>query len=364
MSSVLKAQTVSQNFDKLFNYLKDKDDFNGNVLFADKGKIVYQKSFGYANFTTKALLNENSMFVLASLSKQFTSMAILILSERGKLSLNDMVNQYFVGFPYTNVTIRNLLSHTSGIPDYRDLIEDHWDKSKIAYNKDVISLLVKYRPAAHFNAGDHFEYSNINYVLLTSIIEKVSGLSYAEFLKKNIFEPLGMTRTRVYNTRRADKEVIPNYAYGYIITKDGPALPDSLKVFKYVIYRDGIVGAGGVNSTTVDLLKWDRALYTEKLVKASTLNKAFTPFKFKNGNEDGYGFGWALRLTDKSTGKCVYHLGSWVGYNTFISRFIDNDKTIIVLRNTTNHNKVDGIYEAYINILFAKPFELPKVESR
>ncbi|OOQ58369.1 hypothetical protein BC343_11005 [Mucilaginibacter pedocola] len=363
MTGFSHAQTRTQRFDSLFNYLKVNEDFNGNVLFAEKGKVVYKKCIGYANFKTKARLSENSMFELASLSKQFTAMGIMILMERGKLSYADTLGKFFKGFPYGNLTIRPLLNHTSGVPDYMDLFEKHWDKSKTAHNKDVIALLSKYHPAVSFKPGETFEYSNTGYALLASVIEKVSGQTYAEFLKQNIFMPLQMTRTRVYNTRRSKKEVIPNYAYGYIIDEKTkkPTLPDDMPDYQYVKYLDGITGDGTVNSTIIDLLKWDRALYTTKLVKAATLAEAFEPVKFANGGISGYGFGWGLRPDNPETGRETGHNGAWAGYDTHIGRYIDRDKTIIILRNITNQNEVSGVYEAYTDVLFGKPLVLPKI---
>ena len=365
LNSITKAQEIKR-FDTLFNYLKIKDDFNGNVLFAEKGNVVYQRSFGYANFATKTPLTENSVFELASLSKGFTSMGILILMQRGKLSLNDSLRVYFHDLPYKNITIRNLLTHTSGIPDYMEFFENHWDKSKIASNINVLSLFAQYKPPVHFVPGDRFEYSNTNYVLLAMIIEKVSGLSYEDFLQKNIFAPLNMDHTRVFNRMVSKKEHLANYAYSYIVDEKGqkPVLADSIKELNYVVYLDGIVGDGSVISTISDLFKWDRALYTNKLVQVSTLNEAFTPFKFNDGNESGYAFGWGVRYNDKSIGKCIYVLGSWAGYDNFLARFIDTDKTIIILRNVSNHNKVNGVYESYINILFDKPNRLPQINPQ
>jgi CubicO group peptidase (beta-lactamase class C family) len=364
ISQLVVAQSQQERYDSLFNYLEKQDDFSGSVLIADKGKIIYQKSFGYSNFATKDLANSESMFDLASVTKQFTAMGILILKERGKLKLEDPLTKYLKTLPYSNITIRHLLTHTSGVPDYLDLCNKHWDKSKIAFNKDIIDLFARVKPSLQFSPGENFEYSNTGYLLLASIIEKASGLSFADFMKKNIFKPLKMGRTRIYNSRRSKKEIIQNYAYGYIITDSlkVPTLPDSFKKFNYVFYVDGVVGDGAISSSAPDLLKWDQALYTDKLVKNSTLQEAFIPFKSKDGKRFGYGFGWGLS-NDSKTGKSVYHRGGGGGYDTYISRFIDTNKTIIVLRNITNQNKVAGVYEAYTNILFDKPFTLPTIEK-
>ncbi|MCC8410716.1 beta-lactamase family protein [Mucilaginibacter sp. UR6-1] len=361
---VVKGQSITARYDSLFNYLKAKDDFNGNVLIADRGKIVYQKSIGYAAFENKSLLNKNTMFNLASISKQFTAMGIMILIEQNKLSLDSKLDSFIPQLSfYKNISIKNLLTHTSGLPDYEELFAQHWDRSKVAHNKNVIELLAQYKPPVHFNAGENWEYSNTGYALLASIIEKVSGLSYAEFLEKNIFHPLHMTRTRVYTTRISDHQKIYNQALGYLINdKTGhPISQDSVKEREYVKYLDGIAGDGAVYSTVIDLLKWDRALYSTKLVTNRSLKQMFTPAILKNGNSTGYGFGWGIVTERPKTGKYVGHNGSWGGFDTHIDRFIDYDKTIIVLRNIQNQNNVSGVYDAYIDILFNNAFKLPVI---
>lgn len=358
------GQSITAQYDSLFNYLKAKDDFNGNILIADKGKVVYQKSIGYAVFETKTLMNKNSLFNLASISKQFTSMAIMILIEQNKLSLDSKLDSCITQLSfYKNISIKNLLTHTSGLPDYEDLFAQHWDRTKAAHNKDVIELLAQYKPPVHFNSDENWEYSNTNYAILASIIEKVSGLTYAEFLKKNIFRPLHMTRSRVCTTRISNNDKAANQALGYLINdKIGrPVSQDSVKEREYVKYLDGIAGDGAVYSTVIDLLKWDRALYSTKLVSSRSLKKIFTPAILKNGNSTGYGFGWGIVTERPKTGKYVGHNGSWGGFDTHIDRFIDCDKTIIVLRNIQNQNNVSGLYDAYIDILFNNPFKLPKI---
>ncbi|RFZ90394.1 class A beta-lactamase-related serine hydrolase [Mucilaginibacter conchicola] len=361
-----KSQSLKANYDSLFHYLERKDNFNGNVLVADKGKVVYQRSFGYANFKTGERLNENSAFYLASLTKQFTAMGIMILEKQGKLKLSDKLTKYYPQLrTYGNISIKNLLNHTSGMPDYMELMAQHWDKTKIAFNNDVIAALVKYHPKVAFKPGYTFEYSNTGYVLLASVIEKASGTSYADFLSRHIFKPLQMNRSRVYNTRLAKHEIVKNYAYGYIITKNNPkpTSQDSIKESDYLIYLDGIVGDGGIISTTTDLLKWDRALYTDKLISNQKINEMFSTTKLGNGREAGYGYGWGVVPKDTVAGKYVAHNGGWGGYDTHIARFIGPDKTIIVLRNITNNNTVDDVEDSYISILFNNKLKLPAVTA-
>jgi CubicO group peptidase (beta-lactamase class C family) len=272
------AQDKTLQLDSLFSGLHNKQQFFGNVLIADKGNIIYQKSFGKGNHVSNTDLNAESVFELASVSKQFTAMGIMLLKKQGKLNYEDSLRKFFPELPYYNITVRQLLNHTSGLPDYMQLFTIHWDRTKIATNKDLIALLAKHKPAMHFVPGEKWEYSNTGYALLASIIEKASGENFGDYLQKNIFQPLGMKSTLVYR-RRYEKKTIPNYAFGYVYDRDKKfALPDSVKEVAPVVFcLDGIVGDGTVNSTVNDLLKWDRALYTEKLVSKEMMNEALQP---------------------------------------------------------------------------------------
>lgn len=319
--------------------LKYSNGFNGSVLVIDNGKELYKKSFGYANFESKELLNNNSVFELASCSKQFTGMAIMMLVEQGKINYSDNIQKYIPNLPYENITVENLLTHTSGLPDYMDLLQKHWDKKKFATNYDMVDLFKKYKPKVYFSPNETFDYSNTGYALLSIIIEKASGITYAEFLDKNIFKPLEMKNTRVYNTRRSNGEKINNYAYGYVYSDKLKKyiLPDSLIDLQFVIYLDAITGDGTVNTSVSDLAIWDNAIRQNKLVQKSTLSKALTPYKLKNGTESEYGYGQFIINGDKNE-KLIHHGGGWPGYSTFILHFIDRKATIIVLSNNEYEN--------------------------
>ncbi len=335
------ADNPTADFDSVFQSHADTAKFNGNVLISEHGKIVYQKSFGYANYDTKELLNDSSLFELASVSKEFTAMGIMILKEQGKLSYEDDVRKYLPEVPYQGMTIRHFLTHTSGIPYYEDeKFFQGWDPKKTIYNDDILKQLAKVKPLVLFKPGEKWEYSNTAYALLATIIERVSGKTYGEFLKENIFVPLDMTRSRVYNTRRSKKEIIPNYAFGFVYSDSLKRfmLPDSLKEYYYVITLDGIQGDGVVNSTTGDLFKWDQALYTEKLVKKATLDEEFSPVKLNNDSTYQYGFGWFI-AQDSTLGKVVQHSGGWPGYGTYIKRFIDKNHSIIILTNNGGYGR-------------------------
>ncbi|KAA5532252.1 serine hydrolase [Taibaiella lutea] len=331
-----QSNTLTQTADSLFNSLHATGKFNGNVLLAENGKVLYEKSFGFANQTTKAPLNENSIFELASCSKQFTAMAIALLQQQGKLNVDDDFTKYIpeLNF-YKNITISNLIYHTSGIPDYMQLdsMWMDWDEHKIANNGDVIKKFVQYKPALLFTTGSKHEYSNTGYALLASIIERASGMSFGDYLQKNIFKPLKMDHSFVYNRRYAPKKV-DNYAFGYVMddSLNKLVLPDSYMYTQYVYNFDGIVGDGCVNSTVNDLLKWDDALYTNKLLPATVMKTIFESGKLNDGTPTNYGFGWFIK--DKPDGtKIVSHSGGWPGYITYIERNMTSHKTIILLQN-------------------------------
>lgn len=332
---------AQQNFatataDSMFNSLHAEGKFNGNVLLAAQGKILYNKSFGLANLATGAALNENSIFELASCSKQFTAMAIALLQHQGKLSAGDDFTRYIPELAfYKGITIHNLIYHTSGLPDYMgvDTLWADWDEHKIANNKDVIDRLAKYKPALLFETGTKHEYSNTGYMLLATIIERVSGKSYGDYLAKNIFKPLKMDRSFVYCRRYAPRK-IDNYAYGYVMNDslNKLVLPDSFDYTKYVYNFDGIVGDGTVNSTVMDLLKWDEALYTNKLLPAAEMKNIFESGKLKDGTVADYAYGWFVK--DRPDGaKIALHSGGWPGYITYIERNMRDHKTMILLQN-------------------------------
>lgn len=328
------AQNKAKQLDSLFAKMEKEKNFNGNVLVAEKDKIIFQRSIGKADLAGNKDLDAGSLFELASVSKQFTAMGIMLLKKQGRLSYDDSLRQFFPELPYHNITIRHLLNHTSGLPDYMRLFVNNWDSKKIATNTDMLALLAQHKPAALFAPGDKWEYSNTGYAILASIIEKVSGKQFGDYLKENIFVPLGMNRSLVYR-RRYEMKKIPNYAFGYVYDDREMkfVLPDSLPVTASIVYSlDGIVGDGTVNSTTGDMFLWSRALTEGKLVGREMIAEAFTPGTLNDGKKHNYGFGWIIS-SDKKTGTIASHSGSWPGYITYIEKSIDSDKTIIILAN-------------------------------
>ena len=357
----LAAQNSYQQ--KLQQFMTGQHDyfrFNGNAMVIKNGKIIYQQSLGYADYDTKSLLNDSSVFELASVSKQFTAMGIMICKERGLLSYSDNIKKFFPGLPYDNITVRNLLTHTSGLPAYEDQFEKNWDHKKIAFNKDIIDMLQKLHDTLFFKPGTGWKYSNTGYALLASIIEKVSGTSYNDFMAKNIFQPLGMTHTFVYNTRRSTGKIPTNYALGFVYADSLKqyVLPDKLPKYDYVYYLDGIVGDGCVNTTTGDLYKWDQALYGNKLVSKISLDEMLSPLVQTSARDSSNFYGFGVSVQPKSeNGKIISHTGGWPGYATDITRMVDSNETIILL---SNNGTSPGVLVAGLeSILTGEPLLMP-----
>ncbi|MBS1505769.1 MAG: beta-lactamase family protein [Bacteroidetes bacterium] len=314
-------------------------DFNGVILVSEKGRPVYHKAFGFANQEANQKNDTTTIFELASVSKQFTAMLIVLLKEEGKLNYDDAVEKYLPDLPYKNITIRHLLTHTSGLPDYQKLMDEKWDKSKVAGNADILSYLKKYHPVINFKPGEKYEYSNTGYVLLGSIVEKASGKDFVIFMHEKIFDPLGMTSTDLRS--KAQKDSLRNFALGYIFVPEKKRFvrADSFPSSNYTIWLGARKGPGRISSTTSDLLKWDAALYSEKLIANSAKAELFTPARLNSGDVSNYGFGWVLKA-DSVLGKVVYHTGDNPGYKTEIIRYVDKQKTVIVLCNNA-HEKFD-----------------------
>lgn len=336
------AETKNLKIDKLMAYSHQNGLFNGSVLVAENGKVIYSKAFGVADKKRKQNLTTDSKFYLASVSKQFTSMAIMLLKEKGKLSFDDKLSDFFNDFPeYSKrITIEHLLTHTSGIPDYFRL---GIYKSDLK-NQDVLEELMQ-QEDLDFEPGEKYAYSNGGYVLLALIVEKVSEQPFHQYLKEHIFKPLGMNDTLVYDESKPE---VVNRAVGY---NDSGTLND---------YNILTVGDGGMYSTVRDLFKWDRALYTEQLISTATLKKAFTSFKLNNGELSHYGYGWSL-YTDKS-GENVAHGGSLAGFRTIIERQLEQQNAIIMLTNFGDAFAQGEIKAALNNILKNNPYTLPKLE--
>ncbi len=327
--SNLRAQLI--NADSIFPKYKD---FSGVLLIAENGNLIYHQAVGYREFAGKIPLQKSDIFELASVSKQFTAMIIMMLKEKNLLQYDDLLEKY-IDVPYKGITLRNLLTHTSGLPDYQEIMDKYWDKSRIAGNDDAIAYLNQYAPAKRFEPGEKYEYSNTGYLLLASVVEKLTGKDFIKLCRRWIFRPLKMKSASIRTL--SQKAATKNFAIGHIYVKDKDQYlrADSFRSSDYTIWLGNRKGPGRISAAAADLLKWDKALYTNKLVQQVTLLDAFTPMKLNNGALSNYGFGWGIS-TDSVMGRVVSHTGDNPGYKTQIIRYIDKNKTIILLNNNAH----------------------------
>lgn len=327
------GQNKAQRLDSLFSELYKSGKFNGNILIAEKGKTIYQNSFGIGNEKRQDKLDLNSVFELMSVSKQFTAMAIVLLKEQEKLAYDDPISQYLPSLEkYSDITLRHLMNHTSGLPDYEELLDSLFDKSKIATNEDVVQILQKNNVKRLFEPNTSYQYSQTGYALLASIVEVVSKEKYANFMESHIFKPLGMKHTFVH-TQRLNPKKIKNYALGYVQDSlKKYVLPDALSEFRGVIFHDGVIGGRGIHSTLSDLMIWDRTLKNNKLISQKVFDEIYSPAILKNGKTSDYGFGMKIENLPLN-GLILRHTGGSYGYATCFERHLTKDYIIIILQN-------------------------------
>jgi CubicO group peptidase (beta-lactamase class C family) len=323
--------------DALVTTLHGRGQFDGSILVARSSAVLYRSGFGYANESTREPFQSSTASSLASVSKQFTAMAVMMLAERGALDYDDLVTHFLpeLARSVPGVTVRHLLNHTSGLPDVGDLGIDRPDLT----NRGVVAALAEGSPLAS-PPGTRYRYSNAGYVLLATIVERLSGRRMADFLATHVFRPLGMDSTFVRDETPAVQPVVA-MAYDTF----GQPAPDT----------NLTVGDGGVFSTVDDLYAWDRALAGSSLVRPSTLDAAFAAPILPDGPST-YGFGWNVRV-DHGT-KILWHTGSTGGYRSYIERRPAEQLLIVMLTNHGNTKRVD-IAGAIVHILRGEPFTLP-----
>lgn len=342
---VLGAAQMPQKIsriDSVLTYLHEQQLFNGTILIGEKGKVVYKKAFGLKNAGTGEKLSTTSAFNLASVSKQFYAMMIMMLKEQGKLQYDDPVQKFLPLFPYPVITLRHLLNQTSGLSEYFDMADGQMTYMDTLTNNSMLEMLATKRPPLRFQPGEQWEYCNTNYVTLGAVLEKASGTTADIFLRQFITQPLKMNDTYVYQIKM--KSSPASRVFGFR-NEGGKHVANDL------IRYDGVVGDGNVYSSVEDLYKWDQALYTEKLVKKANFQEAITPGRLNNGKPTKYGFGWFI----DEPGKLVSHSGGWVAFRTIIVRNIGQNQTLIVLDNSTNSQ---GLMAAK-SIWEGKPNKLP-----
>ena len=315
----------------------DRPDVPGLVLtIIENGEVSMMRCHGLANLETRERCQPHTNFRLASVSKQFTAMAILMLAERGQLSLENPLPRFFPSFPNygSKITIRHLLTHMSGLLDYEDLIAP--GTTLALKDRDVLEILRR-QARTNFAPGTQFRYSNGGYALLALIVEIVSGTSFAEFLRDHIFLPLSMNGTVAYEVGRSE---VAHRALGYC-KRDA--------VFEQTdqSLTSAVLGDGGIYSSANDLIKWDASLYTEKLISRPLLQQAFTAHSsVSDAPGSGYGYGWYVDR--ERTEEHVWHYGSTCGFSSSFHRFPGRKRSVILLANRS-HAGLEAMAEKYFD---------------
>ncbi|SFD98889.1 CubicO group peptidase, beta-lactamase class C family [Flavobacterium phragmitis] len=301
----------NENANQVINRYYEDGKFNGSVLISQNNQIIIDTVFGYRDLNNKVLLTKETPFYIASLSKTITATAICILAEKGLISFNDNAAKFLNDLPAyaKQITIKQLLNHTSGVKDYENILT----KQGLT-NKDVIHWLHS-QDGLEFKPGTKFQYSNSGYIILALIIENVSKATYAEFLKEKIFNPLKMHQTTVYEANT----IIPNKAIGYDRNK---------KIDDYSILT---TGDGGIYSTAEDLYKFDKALRRNQLLSEQSTKLLYQTPVLEDHSNSKYGLGWFI---EKSNGILIaQHTGGLAGFRSLLWRDLKNGNTIIVLTN-------------------------------
>jgi len=336
-----------------FEKISQAKQLNGNILLATNGKIIYSRSMGYADFELKTRNAANSHFNLASISKIFTSTAILQLRDKGLLNLDDRFDKYFPDFPLHDITIRHLLTHTSGLPDfelYENLVHEHPDT--VITNQNIIPELKRWKNELRLKPGDRFLYCNTGFCLLAMLVEKLSGLQFGTYLDRNIFRQAGMyaTSIRIYSIQphRTDANAVKAHQMPHPFYDTTYVNADTMSNYKYITRNcSGLIGQGNIITTTEDLLKFDNAFFGNRLLKSTSVNEALSPIKLNDGKiycadqmdtmlGDGkasYGLGWEI-FDQPGYGRSVGHGGYMFGLATFYFHNLSRNQTVIAFDNT------------------------------
>ena len=322
--------------DAIFAPLKSSDSPGAAVLVKKAGTVIFERGYGVTDLRSRAAIDEHTNFRLASCTKQFTAMAVMLLVHDGKLRYEDRLTDIFPDFPNYGgaITVRHLLNHTSGLLDYEDLMpktDPNLPVEKIQILDDGVLALLKQQRTTKFVPGTHWDYSNSGYVVLGLVVAKVSGKPFDEFLHDRIFAPLNMTNTVAYVR---GKNGVPHRAYGHSKTSSGWEQTDQSPT-------SATLGDGGVYSSLADLSKWDDALRRNTLLTAKEMDPAITPVKVPDNSVRGpdgspadYGFGWFLNPYQHHSR--MWHYGETQGFRSNIQRFTEDGLTIIVLCNRTD----------------------------
>lgn len=335
----LKSSTAGA-IDALFADYNKSGSPGASITVIDNGRTVFSKAYGFADVENRIPAHSNTSYRLASVTKQFTATAVLMLVDRGKLSLDSRLTDVLPGAPpyARNVTIRHLLTHTSGLVDYEDLIPD--SQTVQVLDRDVLMSLNKI-DSVYFPPGAKYRYSNSGYALLALVVEALSGQSFAGFLKEQIFKPLGMDRTVAFEK---GVSTVENRAYGYSKTETGFIQTDQS-------VTSAVLGDGGIYSSVDELSRWDRELHDSRLLGPGLRQQSFTPATLSDGTTTKYGFGWNIEPYKNQSS--IFHTGSTRGFRNAILRFPERQLTIIILTNRNEGEPIE-IAKKIADLMFAQ----------
>jgi CubicO group peptidase (beta-lactamase class C family) len=315
-------EILKQTKEKLHQSLK-RYRFNGTALVAVKGKIIFEEARGMANFATRTPVKIESSFQLASASKPFTSLSVMLLEERDLLDYNDKVTNYLTDFPYPEITIRHLLNHTSGLQNYMYLVDNYWVNDSSITNQKMLNLIISHHLPLNNIPGRRFEYSNTGYAILALVVEKITNQYFGNFLQTEIFNKLGMTNSFVYDRHYLEQDSNQVIGYNNKSRRLRPYYHDA---------NNEILGDKSIYSTVHDIYKFTEALNNYELVDKKTLDEAYSKAILSNSRSVNYGFGW--RLKEDQDHNYVFHNGAWHGFTSTITLEPDIDITLLLLNNT------------------------------
>ena len=345
----IRAQDI-QGIDSLFSALDERQGFNGNVILQQNGEVIYERSMGLADVEAGIPLDGLSVFELASSGKCYTAAAIGMLKDDGRLDFDDPVVQHLPGFPFPDISLRHLLNHVSGLPDYMEHFDAHGEPGGLACNQDVLDFLALEGTTRQFAPGDSFRYSNTGYVVLASVVEQVSGFTFDQFLQKRVFLPLGMERSLAFTLAYHPLISVDGYAYGHLKDEQGNVTATNKSPATLEVYRWGlrpVQGDGNIIGSVRDHATFINALVHGELLRPRTWQEMTSSGRTNDGRPTGYGFG----LYVPEGGKEFGHTGNVPGYQTFFRHLNAQDVTLVYARNVESW---DWSWFAQLNELLEK----------
>lgn len=363
----MSMNIAAQKINDLFSTLYKNNTFNGSVLISKSGETIFSNLYGFSNIEKKEKLTNRSQFPIASITKTFTSTAILQLQQKGKLNINEPVQKYLPDFPYPNISIKQLLNNTSGLAQEYTLFDTiiKEQPEKIISNQDIIPTFIRFKTPLSFSPGSKWEYNNVNFCLAALIIEKVSGVGYSDYIEKNIFRPAKMKDSfvpinrKVKASNQVELYTYPNFYSTNLVNTN------TLKETFLIVEKSNFYGNGGIVSTALDLQKYQKALFSYQILGQKELEEALTPTKLNDGKVvsytiDGkdisYGLGWGM-YTDESEGKIVFHDGFITGLTSILLHNITKNQSVILLSNSAS--SIFPISNAVLSLINNKPYTIP-----